>query len=149
MNVKVFDSNYFETETDMRFLWLDGGICSLVFLPFLIWFIFLSPMRIWWLCFLVYALLLVCYYAFIFWKYHVTLIFRENTLCIMRPWKKEMVTYSDIGQDAFDFSQTKREKKRGLGTIYVFGTDYFFSGIRNFDAMRQYIVTHFPERGNT
>ena len=149
MDVKVYDSDYFETETDIHFLWLEFGIGALLFLPFLLWFVFISPIWIWGVYFLGYFLILAFMYSFSFWKYHVTLVFKGDTLCIMRHWKKEMVTYSEVGREAFDFSQTKREKKRGLGTIYIFGTDYFFSGIKNFDAMRQYIATHFPERGNT
>ena len=72
-------------------------------------------------------------------------MFKEDNVCIMRHFKREMVVYHTT-RDAFDFSQTKREKKRGLGTIYIFGTDYYFSSLQNFDAMKEYINTHFSER---
>ena len=103
--------------------------------------------QLWYLWVLCYIALVGMTYVFYFYSFSVTLIFKEDNLCIMRHWKKEMVVYHTT-RDAFEFSQTRREKKRGLGTIYIFGTKYYFSGIRNFDAMKRYIETHFSQRGN-
>lgn len=148
MNVKVFDSNYFETETDILFICYDVGCVALVLLlPFIAAAdTFMVPM---WICIALWLLLTAFMMFVTYWKRHVSLVFKGDTLCIINHYGKEMVVYSNIGQDAFGFAQSTRERKRGLGSVFIFGTDYVFSGIKNFDAMRQYIITHFPERGNT
>ena len=149
MDVKVFDSNYFETETDIFFICYDVGCVAIMLLlpAFIIAsFVFMVSM---WICITLWLMLTAFMMFSTYWKQHVSLVFKGNTLCIINHYGKEMVVYSDIGQDTFAFTQSKRESRRGLGSIFIFGTDYVFSGIRNFDAMRQYIAAHFPERGNT
>ncbi len=146
MKVKVFDSNYFETKTDLMFICYDVGIVSLFMLlpAFIIAsFVFAVPI---WICLLLWLAVFAFMVLATYWKQHVTLIFKGASLCIINHYGKEMLVYTDIGQNAFGFSQSVREKKRGLGTVFVYGTDYVLSGIRNFDAMREYIYAHFPER---
>ncbi|MBQ4599409.1 MAG: hypothetical protein IJB19_05815 [Clostridia bacterium] len=148
MDVKVYDSDYFETETDILFICYDVGYVALILLlPFIVAAdVCKVPV---WSCIALWLLLTAFMMFVTYWKQHVSLVFKGDKLCIINHYGKEMVVYSDIGQDAFGFTQSKREYKRGLGSVFIFGTDYVFSGIRNFDAMRQYIATHFPERGNT
>ena len=146
MKVKVFDSKYFETETDLFFICYDVGVVSLLMLlpaSVIASFVFVVPM---WICMILWLAVSAFMVFVTYWKQHVTLVFKGSSLCIVNHYGKEMFVYSDIGQEVFGFSQSVREKKRGLGTVFVYGTDYVISGIRNFDAMREYIRTHFPER---